>query len=400
MADGISLLLTSFLLFTTSALAATYMEGFLKNGNFEEKPRPGAIKKTVLKGKYALPSWEINGFVEYISAGPQPGGMYFNVAHGVHAVRLGNEASISQTITIKAGSLYALTFGASRTCAQDEVLRVSVGTVFGDLPLQTLYSSNGGDTYAWGFKLNATVVKVSFRNTGVQEDPACGPLIDAVAIKELFPPMPTRDFVLLAWIFKFQRFTIDSFPQTLFSGSEILPALLCDNLVKNHGFEEGPHRLVNTSSGVLLPPRQEDLTSPLPGWMIESLKAVKFIDKKHFNVPFGLAAVELVAGRESAIAQILRTIPDKVYGLTFTIGDARNGCHGSMMVEAFAAKDTFKVPFESKGKGEFKTVSFKFKAVTARTRITFYSSYYHTRIDDFGSLCGPILDEVRVFPTA
>ncbi|KAL3611359.1 hypothetical protein D5086_002379 [Populus alba] len=140
------------------------------------------------------------------------------------------------------------------------------------------------------------------------------------------------DFVLLAWIFKFQRFTIDSFPQTLLSGSEILLALLC--------------------------------------------------------------------GRESAIAQILRTIPDKVYGLTFTIGDARNGCHGSMMVEAFAAKDTFKVPFESKGKGEFKTVSFKFKAVTARTRITFYSSYYHTRIDDFGSLCGPILDEVRVFPTA
>ncbi|KAB5520484.1 hypothetical protein DKX38_024803 [Salix brachista] len=419
MALRISLLLASFLLFTASALAATYMEGFLKNGNFEEKPKPGAIKKTVLQGKYALPSWEINGFVEYISAGPQPGGMYFNVAHGVHAVRLGNEASISQTITIKAGSLYALTFGASRTCAQDEVLRVSVGTVFGDLPLQTLYSSNGGDTYAWGFKLNSTAVKVTFRNTGVQEDPACGPLIDAVAIKELFPPMPTRvllvrflnhlfrwdcmckavacvHIILLARIFKFQRFTADSFPQTLFSLSETF----LDNLVKNYGFEEGPHRLVNTSNGVLLPPRQEDLTSPLPGWMIESLKAVKFIDKKHFNVPFGLAAVELVAGRESAIAQILRTSPGKVYGLTFTIGDARNGCHGSMMVEAFAAKDTFKVPFESKGKGGFKTASFKFKAITARTRITFYSSYYHTSIDDFGSLCGPILDEVRVFPTA
>ncbi|KAJ6716172.1 F17A17.37 PROTEIN [Salix koriyanagi] len=365
MAVGFSLLLALFMLFTGSASAATYMEGFLKNGNFEEKPKPGAIRKTVLKGKYALPSWEINGFVEYISAGPQPGGLYFNVAHGVHAVRLGNEASISQTITIKAGSLYALTFGASRTCAQDEVLRVSVGNVFGDLPLQTLYSSNGGDTYAWGFRLNATVVKMTFHNTGVQEDPSCGPLIDAVAIKELFPPMPTRD-----------------------------------NLVKNHGFEEGPHRLVNTSNGVLLPPKQEDLTSPLPGWMIESLKAVKFIDKKHFNVPFGLAAVELVAGRESAIAQILRTTPNKVYSLSFTIGDARNGCHGSMMVEAFAAGDTLKVPFESKGKGESKTASFKFKAVSARTRITFYSSYYHTRSDDFGSLCGPILDEVRVSPIA
>ena len=134
--------------------------------------------------------------------------------------------------------------------------------------------------------------------------------------------------------------------------------------------------------------------------MIESLKAVKFIDKRHFNVPFGLAAVELVAGRESAIAQILRTTPNKVYSLAFTIGDARNGCHGSMMVEAFAAGDTFKVPFESKGKGESKIVSFKFKAISSRTRITFYSSYYHTRIDDYGSLCGPILDEVRVSPIA
>ncbi|KAL3733366.1 hypothetical protein ACJRO7_022833 [Eucalyptus globulus] len=160
--------------------------------------------------------------------------------------------------------------------------------------------------------------------------------------------------------------------------------LFSDNLVKNAGFEEGPHRLINSSNGVLLPPRQEDLTSPLPGWIIESLKAMKFIDKKHFNVPFGLAAVELVAGRESAITQIIRTLLSKCYNLTFAIGDARNGCHGSMMVEAFAAKDTLKVPFQSQGKG--------------RTRLTFFSSLYHTRIDDFVSLCGPVLDEVRVVP--
>ncbi|KAJ4833335.1 hypothetical protein Tsubulata_000556 [Turnera subulata] len=355
-------LLALCLLFTGSTLALTFGEGFLENGNFEQKPKPGAISKTVLKGSYALPGWVINGLVEYISGGPQPGGMYFNVAHGVHAVRLGNEASISQKITVKPGSLYALTFGASRTCAQDEVLRVSAGTQSGDLPLQTLYSSNGGDTYAWGFRPTTAVVEVKFHNPGVQEDPACGPLIDAVAIKELFPPKPTRV-----------------------------------NLVKNPGFEEGPHRLVNSSNGVLLPPKQEDLNSPLPGWMIESLKAVKFIDKQHFNVPFGLAAVELVAGRESAIAQILRTVPNKVYTLTFTVGDAKNGCHGSMMVEAFAAKETFKVPFNSRAMGESKTVSFKFTAISARTRITFYSSFYHSRVDDYGSLCGPVLDEVRVY---
>ncbi|MCL7028503.1 hypothetical protein MKW94_010580 [Papaver nudicaule] len=138
-------------------------------------------------------------------------------------------------------------------------------------------------------------------------------------------------------------------------------------MVKNGGFEEGPHRFKNSTNGVLLPPKQEDATSPLPG-------------------------------RESAIAQILRTIPGKSYQLSFTIGDAKNGCHGSMVVEAFAADGKFKVPFESTGKGGFKNATFKFKATAARTRLTFYSSFYHTRVDDFGSLCGPIVDDVKVLP--
>ncbi|GFZ00423.1 DNA-directed RNA polymerase subunit beta [Actinidia rufa] len=116
---------------------------------------------------------------------------------------------------------------------------------------------------------------------------------------------------------------------------------------------------------------KEDLTSALPWWIIESLKAVKIIDSNHFNVPF-----------------------------VFTVGDAKNSCHGSMMVEAFAAKDTLKVPFMSQGKDGFKTVSLKFQAISDRTRLTFYSSFYHTRVDDFGSPCGPVLDQVRVVPIA
>ncbi|XP_020413951.1 uncharacterized protein LOC109947665 [Prunus persica] len=307
MAAVLSLLLAFSFMFTNPAYADAAvhvpLDGLLNNGNFEEPPKPTNLKKTVLIGKYALPKWEINGFVEYISGGPQPGGMYFSVAHGVHAVRLGNEASISQTIKVKPGSLCALTFGASRTCAQEEVLRVSVPPQAGDLPLQTLYSSNGGDTYAWGFRATSNVVKMTFHNPGVQEDPACGPLLDAIAIKELFPALPTRD-----------------------------------NLVRNPGFEEAPHRLFNSSHGVLLPPKQLDVTSPLHGSIIKSLKAVKFIDSQHFNIPFGNGAVELVAGRESAIAQVLRTVPNKIYNLSFVVGDARNGCHGSMMVEAFAGK--------------------------------------------------------------
>ncbi|XP_061353727.1 protein TEEBE-like [Gastrolobium bilobum] len=355
------------LLFAVSASASVQPrlpEAYLQNGNFEEKPDPKSLKKTKLIGKYALPKWEINGLVEYVSGGPQPGGMYFPVTHGTHAVRLGNEASISQTIKVKPGQWYALILGASRTCAQDEVLRISVPPQTGDVPLQTLYSLNG-DVIAWGFMATSTVAKVTFHNPGIQEDPSCGPLLDAIAIREFYPPRSTRA-----------------------------------NLVKNPGFEEGPFPIFNSTNGVLLPPKQHDLVSPLPGWIIESLKAVKFIDSKHFNVPFGQGAVELVAGRESAIAQILRTVPNKVYNMKFTVGDAKNGCHGSMMIEAFAAKDVLKVPFISEGKGRFKTASFNFKAVANRTRITFYSSFYHTRIQDYGSLCGPVLDQVIVYPVA
>ncbi|CAN1342339.1 Protein DUF642 L-GALACTONO-1,4-LACTONE-RESPONSIVE GENE 2 [Linum perenne] len=69
-----------------------------------------------------------------------------------------------------------------------------------------------------------------------------------------------------------------------------------------------------------------------------------------------------------------------------------------MTVVAFAAKETFTVPFESKGKGEVKRVSFKFTAISTRTRLTFFSSQYHTRKDDFVSLCGPVVDQVVVLP--
>lgn len=140
--------------------------------------------------------------------------------------------------------------------------------------------------------------------------------------------------------------------------------------------------------------------SPLPGWIIESIKPVKYIDSKHFLVPSGLAAIELIGGRECAIAQIIRTVPNKFYNLMFTIGDAKNGCQGRMTVEAFAARSILKVPFTSQGKGYYKTSSLRFQAISARTRITFYSAFYHTKINDYGHFCGPVLDDVRVLPVS
>lgn len=338
--------------------------GLLINGNFETAPRK--LNKTLIVGRHSLPGWTLLGHVEYVSAGPQPGGMFFAVPHGVHALRLGSRASAAQNVSVRPGSLYALTFAATRTCAQDEALRVAVAPSLSapaDVPVRTLYSGDTADTWAWGFRASSPVAQVTFSNPGVQEDAACGPLLDAVAIKELPTPYPTKD-----------------------------------NLIKNDGFEIGPRVFKNSTVGVLLPPKQKDTTSPLPGWIIESLKAVRFIDAAHFSVPSGQYAVELVAGRESAIAQVIRTVANRAYNLSFVVGDANNGCHGSMLVEAFAGNVTQKVPFESAGKGGFKPASFRFVASGIRTRVTFYSSYYHTKVSDGVSLCGPVLDQVKVQP--
>lgn len=167
------------------------------------------------------------------------------------------------------------------------------------------------------------------------------------------------------------------------------------NLVKNGNFEEGPYVFHNSSSGVLIPPNIEDDHSPLPAWMIDSIKAVKYISSAEFFVPVGKRAVELVAGRESVLAQIVRTIPGKTYVLTFVVGDSRSGCVGPMEVEAFAGNERVLVTYNSMGKGGFVKAKLQFKPNKERTRIGFLSSFYTMTVD--GSLCGPVIDDVNVF---
>lgn len=171
-------------------------------------------------------------------------------------------------------------------------------------------------------------------------------------------------------------------------------------MAKNGDFETGPYCFKNFSTGILVLPKNQDLYSPIPGWIVESLKPVKYIDSKHFNVPSGFAAIELVGGRETAIAQVLRTVPKQWYDLTFTVGDANNGCNGTMTLEAFAGRKSVSVQFTSHGKGWFKNASLNFQAVSQSTRIRFWSPFYHTKLYDFGHICGPVLDNVKVVPVS
>ena len=164
----------------------------MPNGNFEKGPNPSQLRGTAVLSQDAIPNWEISGFVEYIKAGQKQGDMLLLVPEGAYAVRLGNEASIKQRISVAKGMYYSITFSAARTCAQEERLNVSVTPEYGVLPMQTMYSSNGWDSYAWGFKAMFGEVDLVIHNPGVEEDPACGPLIDSIAIRTLYPPRLTN----------------------------------------------------------------------------------------------------------------------------------------------------------------------------------------------------------------
>jgi hypothetical protein len=153
------------------------MAGLLANGNFERVPLPSQLRGTRVQSASAIPSWQTSGFVEYIRSGQKQGDMLLPVPEGAYAVRLGNEASIRQRLR----------------GAQAERLNVSASGQHGVLPMQTVYSSNGWDSYAWAWAADAGEVELVIHNPGVHEDPrACGPLIDSVAVKTLNPPRRTN----------------------------------------------------------------------------------------------------------------------------------------------------------------------------------------------------------------
>ncbi|KAL8511824.1 hypothetical protein ACS0TY_018311 [Phlomoides rotata] len=348
-------------LFALSA-AAVVEDGALANGDFETPPTGGfSSDGAISDGPASIPSWKTNGMVEVVESGQKQGGMILIVPEGAHAVRLGNDAEISQEVKVEKGALYSVTFSAARTCAQLESLNVSVPPASQNIDLQTLYSVQGWDSYAWAFQAEEEVARVVFRNPGMEDDPTCGPIIDDIAIKKLFVPQKPKD-----------------------------------NAVLNGDFEEGPWMFRNESLGVLLPTNLDTETSSLPGWIVESNRAVRYIDSYHFSVPGGKRAIELLSGKEGIISQMVETKPNKPYKLTFSLGHATDACKQPLAVMAFAGDQAQTIHYTPDSNSTFQKANLNFTAKAERSHVAFYSVYYNTRTDDMSSLCGPVVDDVRV----
>lgn len=164
--------------------------GPIPNGDFETSPLGGfpSEASAVRDGPTAIPNWKLNGTVELVESGEKQGGMILIVPQGRHAVRLGNDAEISQDLTVEKGAVYSVTFSAARTCAQLEALNVSAGTASMTIDLQTLYNVQGWDPYAVAYEAESDDITLAFRNPGMEDDPTCGPIIDDISIKKLFSP--------------------------------------------------------------------------------------------------------------------------------------------------------------------------------------------------------------------
>lgn len=169
-----------------------------------------------------------------------------------------------------------------------------------------------------------------------------------------------------------------------------------DNAVLNGDFEEGPWMFRNESLGVLLPTNLDEETSSLPGWIVESNRAVRYIDSYHFTVPGGKRAIELLSGKEGIISQMVETKPNKPYRMTFALGHASDACKQPLAVMAFAGDQAQNIHYTPNSNTTFQISNLNFTAKAERTRIAFYSVYYNTRTDDMSSLCGPVVDDIRV----
>jgi len=177
----------------------------------------------------------------------------------------------------------------------------------------------------------------------------------------------------------------------------LLVDFLADNVVVNGDFEEGPWMFSDAALGVLLPTNLDESTSSLPGWIIESNRAVRYVDSNHFTVPQGKRAIELLSGKEGIVSQMVATTPEKQYNLMFTVGSAGDSCQSPLAVMAFAGDQAQNFHYSPIGNATHMPANLTFTARAERTRVAFYSVYYNTRSDDHSSLCGPVVDEVRVW---
>lgn len=174
---------------------------------------------------------------------------------------------------------------------------------------------------------------------------------------------------------------------------------MTDNRFANNGFEVGPAFLDNSSQGILLEAESNIdpsiyVQSPLQYWTI--LGVVKYIDSKHYAVPRGGRAVELVSGYPSGIMYNIQFFSHGPLTIDFFMGDANNSCVGDFIVFLQVGNTIWNFTMRSIGVGSSEKHSVNMKAEFSNTELVpiSFASFNETRTSDHKVLCGPIIDSV------
>ncbi|GJW06935.1 RNA-directed DNA polymerase, eukaryota [Tanacetum coccineum] len=133
----------------------------------------------------------------------------------------------------------------------------------------------------------------------------------------------------------------------------------------NSGFEVGPGFLESSSQGILLEAESnidplDIVVSALQSW--EVLGTVKYIDSKHYAVPQGLRAVELVSGNPSGISYNAVFYLKGQFTLDFIMGDAGDSCVGDLAVVVQVGTQKWSFATRSNGLGSSQKYTVKFYA--------------------------------------
>lgn len=120
---------------------------------------------------------------------------------------------------------------------------------------------------------------------------------------------------------------------------------------------------------------------------------IKYIDSKHYFVPQGNAAIEIVSGVSAGIQTAATLTEGSTYSLEFTLGDANDSCEGNFIVGTQAGTAAQNFTLQSNGTGSAKKFSLAFTALST-TPVSFIS--YTTSQTKDGVFCGPVVDDVMI----
>ncbi|XP_071709647.1 protein BIIDXI-like [Rutidosis leptorrhynchoides] len=304
-----------------------------------------------------IPGWTFKGTVWYVTAGGN-----ISLPGNGHGVQLGPNGMINQTYKSDGSYDYVVTFTlapSSIECANSSTaVNVSGHSSSKIFYFRESLGTEMWQTYAystWGGELRDGLMGIQIQS--IASSSTCWPIVDTVLITGI--------------------------PAQIIYG---------DNGFANSGFEVGPTFIANSSQGILLEAGARLGQSPLQEWTI--LDVVKYVDSKHYAVPQGRAAVELVSGSPSGIVYNTVFLNHGKVTINFIMGDANDLCVGDFTVSLQVKNMIWNFTMKSIGVGSSEKHSVTFNAKLGNTELIpiSFSSYSEIRTSDHQVLCGPVID--------